>query len=105
MTNYPAAPEKGNWTKFVVNEFDLSEYDGTKIEIGFNYVNTDATAMAWELKNFRLTGVSDDSGVDGIDSENSPVYFFNLQGARVNNPENGIFIRVQGNKTQKVLVK
>lgn len=105
MTNYPAAPEKGNWTKFVVNEFDLSEYDGTKIEIGFNYVNTDATAMAWELKNFRLTGVSDNSGVDGIDSENSPVYFFNLQGARVNNPENGIFIRVQGNKTQKVIVK
>lgn len=103
MTNYPEVPEK-NWTKFVTNEFDLSEYDGSKIEIGFNYVNADAKAMAWELKNFKLTGIAD-SGVDGIEVENAPVYFYNLQGARVNNPENGIFIRVQGNKAQKVLVK
>ena len=34
-----------------------------------------------------------------------PVEYYNLQGVRVANPENGIYIRRQGNKVQKVLVK
>ncbi len=33
------------------------------------------------------------------------VRYFNLQGLEVSNPEGGIFIRVQGNKATKVLVK
>lgn len=33
---------------------------------------------------------------------NAPVEYFNLQGIRVANPENGIFIRRQGNKATKV---
>lgn len=37
-----------------------------------------------------------------IDDENAPVEYFNLQGVRVENPENGIFIRRQGSKTSKV---
>lgn len=37
--------------------------------------------------------------------ENSEVEYFNLQGIRVQNPENGIFIRRQGSKVSKVLVK
>ena len=36
---------------------------------------------------------------------NAPVEYYNLQGIRVANPENGIFIRRQGNKATKVLVK
>ena len=30
---------------------------------------------------------------------------FNLQGVRVANPENGLYIKRQGNKAEKVLVK
>lgn len=37
--------------------------------------------------------------------ENIPVEYFNLQGIRVANPENGLYIRRQGNKVSKVLVK
>ncbi len=37
--------------------------------------------------------------------ENAPVVYYNLQGIRVAEPENGIFIRVQGEKTTKVLLK
>ena len=37
--------------------------------------------------------------------ENAPVEFYNLQGVRVENPSNGIFIRRQGNNVSKVLVK
>jgi hypothetical protein len=37
--------------------------------------------------------------------ENAPVEYFNLQGVRVANPANGLFIRRQGNTATKVLVK
>lgn len=37
--------------------------------------------------------------------ENAPVEYYNLQGMRISNPENGIFIRRQGSKTSKVTIK
>lgn len=36
-------------------------------------------------------------------NENAPVVYFNLQGVRVDNPENGLFIKKQGNKVTKVI--
>lgn len=36
---------------------------------------------------------------------NAPVEYFNLQGIRVANPENGVYIRRQGNKVSKVYVR
>lgn len=47
------------------------------------------------------------TGIDSIVSEdsNAPVEYFNLQGVRVANPESGLYIRRQGNKVTKVLVK
>lgn len=39
---------------------------------------------------------------DFIDNSDAPVEYYNLQGMRVSNPENGIFIRRQGNKAVKV---
>ena len=42
-------------------------------------------------------------GVISIDTDqNAPVEYYNLQGVRVANPEGGIFIRRQGNKTTKI---
>lgn len=38
-----------------------------------------------------------------IDNNDCTVEYYNLQGVRVSNPENGIFIRRQGNKTIKVI--
>lgn len=50
--------------------------------------------------------VVDPSGVSGIEAdENAPVEYYNLQGVRVANPENGIFIRRQGKKVTKVMMK
>lgn len=48
----------------------------------------------------QVTGVEDVT-VD----ENAPVEYYNLQGVRVDNPENGIYIRRQGSKVSKVLVR
>lgn len=46
------------------------------------------------------------SGVENIESEENvaPVYY-NLQGVRVANPQNGLYIQVKGGKSSKVLVK
>lgn len=38
-------------------------------------------------------------------NENAPVEYYNLQGIRIAEPQNGIFIRRQGNRVSKVLVK
>ena len=40
-----------------------------------------------------------------VDNANAPVEYFNLQGIRVENPANGLYIRRQGNKVEKVYVK
>ncbi len=36
---------------------------------------------------------------------NAPVEYYNLQGVRIADPSNGIFIRRQGNKTSKIAIK
>ena len=40
-----------------------------------------------------------------VESNDAPVEYFNLQGLRVDNPQNGVYIRRQGNKTSKVLIR
>ena len=46
------------------------------------------------------------AGIEDITVDNNaPVEYYNLQGMRVENPANGIFIRRQGNKATKILVK
>lgn len=44
-------------------------------------------------------------GIDSINASNAPVMYFNLQGQRVINPQNGIYIRKQGNTTSKIILK
>lgn len=47
-----------------------------------------------------------ESGVTGIEAEaNADVEYFNIQGVRVANPGNGIFIRRQGSKVEKVVIR
>ena len=42
------------------------------------------------------------NGITGIEAENGEAVYFNLQGVRVQNPEKGIFIRVQNGKAVKI---
>lgn len=47
------------------------------------------------------------SGVEAVEAENdanAPVVYYNLQGQRVDNPEQGLYIRVQGKKATKVVL-
>lgn len=58
-----------------------------------------------EIVSYEAPGSFD--GVEDIvaDDANAPVEYYNLQGVRVANPENGLYIRVQGKKATKVLVR
>lgn len=46
------------------------------------------------------TGIADIT----VEDENAPIEYFNLQGVRVENPENGLYIRRQGNKVTKIVL-
>ncbi len=48
----------------------------------------------------KVTGIE-----DVVVEENASAEYYNLQGVRVAKPENGLYIRVQGGKATKVLVK
>ncbi len=63
------------------------------------------TAQRWFIDNIKFTGAAP-AGVDAVvaDTE-APVEYFNLQGIRVAQPENGLYIRRQGSTVTKVLVK
>ena len=50
------------------------------------------------------TGSVNDIIGDKFDNANGPVEFFNLQGQRVANPKNGLFIKRQGGKADKVIL-
>ena len=51
--------------------------------------------------------VVDMSGVEGVVAEtaDAEVEYFNLQGVKVVNPENGLYIRRQGGKVEKVVIR
>lgn len=66
------------------------------------------------LKYFNMPGVKNTSeykfgtsAIDAIDADDSdaPVEYFNLQGVRVDEPQNGLYIRRQGSTVTKVIVK
>lgn len=94
---------------------------GTSVTQGFGFLGIYGGPLGWGMENgvydisFTVTTGSsamisfvlhDDTGVAEIESssEDAPVYY-NLQGVRVANPENGIFIRRQGGKTTKVVIR
>lgn len=66
-------------------------------------VTPGAYDISWDLENTTVTFVAAGSAVETIDAENNaPAVYYNLQGVRVNNPKNGIFVKVAGNKAVKV---
>lgn len=58
------------------------------------------------LVKYALASPDQEASVNAIEvNEEAPVIYFNLQGVRVAEPANGIFIRVQGQNVSKVIVK
>ncbi len=53
----------------------------------------------------KMITISDVSGVAEIEDNAAPVEFYNLKGVKVSGTEPGIYVRRQGNKVSKVIVK
>ena len=66
--------------------------------------NYSVYAMKDGVKSVAKSIVADAAtGIAGIEAEDGEAVYFNLQGVRVQNPENGVFIRVQNGKAVKIV--
>ena len=76
-------------------------WDGKASEVNFTIAGT------VQLKTLTVTAKSNVGGVEDVTiaDENAPVEYFNLQGVKVANPENGLYIVRQGSKISKVIIK
>jgi hypothetical protein len=78
---------------------DANGKEGVYI-VNFNAQSVMAVYLMAE-EGYQAAGVS----TVAADDANAPKVYYNLQGVRVNNPENGLYIVKQGNTVTKTLVK
>lgn len=116
---FDAMPSGDSWT-FVDSKGAINGFDGQRIEIYFHYTSTAESAGTWEIKNVKVTGVKDDSGVEevllGADAvrvagnsiiapEGSRVFNLNGVVAGFENLPAGIYVVVTPREAVKVMVK
>lgn len=67
---------------------------------------TGVQKLVLDVDNMTLKVASEEGGVEGVEVEEAvaPVYY-NLQGVKVANPENGVYVVVRGAKVSKEVVK
>ncbi|MDE6339163.1 MAG: hypothetical protein K2K97_05180 [Muribaculaceae bacterium] len=104
---YPYAFEDGySW----LYHYDLTDPENAGFE--FEYYgricmagyNTDNSFFGYVYVDFWFNKPT--AAVDTIDaSADAPAVYFNLSGQRIDNPQGGIFIRKQGNKTSKIVIR
>lgn len=71
----------------------------------FDYTANKEYIFTYTVSTETLNIVPAETGaVSEIEMEDGTVVYFNLQGVQVENPENGLFIKVTGNKAQKVIL-
>lgn len=95
-----------------VVELELKEESNTLtfgLRKDYNQNNYWQPSFDYRLEYYDETyeGYTPNSGVEAVEvaDENAPVEYFNLQGVRVANPENGLFIVKQGNKVSKQVIR
>ena len=67
-------------------------------------VQAGSTANRVQIETTVNLTESSATAIDNVDVEMTPAEYYNLQGVKVENPEKGIFIKRQGNKTTKVVL-
>jgi hypothetical protein len=68
-----------------------------------NEIKLKGTDHYYVLENGVATGVEEIFGSESSDFETVAPVYYNLQGVRVENPTNGLYIKVTGSKSEKVL--
>ena len=76
------------------------------LENGVKFMSYSSYHFKLNLVDSKLT-VCGTTGVESVseDDVNAPVEYFNLQGVRVENPQNGLYIVRQGNKVSKQIIR
>lgn len=76
------------------------------------FVDTDGSRSAYyfadasiTLPEFTYTSAVDTVIPDPAIDENAPVEYYNLQGVKIANPGPGLYIRLQGSKAEKILIR
>ncbi|MCM1475726.1 MAG: hypothetical protein NC036_05700 [Muribaculaceae bacterium] len=76
---------------------------GEEVTINFHVAAGDGAVLSDNVA-YKVGETNSSVAVEVIEDVNAPVEFYNLQGIRVVNPENGLYIRRQGNKVTKVIL-
>ena len=106
LTAAPAPEAMNKWTYVDDYAIDLGAYEGKKIQIGYHYVADGTVCGGWQIKNILVKGKKSSAVSDiTVEDSDAPVVYYNMQGVRVANHANGLYIRVQGKKATKVLVR
>jgi hypothetical protein len=92
-------------------EFTSSESEGCILTVELTCIaegSATVTATVGDLTAtcnvFGLSGINT-VATDEVDNSNAPVEYYNLQGVRIANPQTGLYIRRQGNKAEKVIIR
>ena len=98
----PASIEANAVNEYSV-ELPLSNVKGNEYRVIALLTN----AMTGEIVNACQYSMTKDNGaaVEGLNASTAPVEYFNLNGQKVSDPSNGIYIRRQGTKTDKVILR
>ena len=99
----------GNVNYGVTSQIEADPYEATELIYNANNIVLDSDFEG--LITFTITGYhtakalfDSEAGVKNVEIDNNlPVEYFNLQGVRVENPENGLFIARQGKTVTKVV--
>lgn len=92
---------------FASTGLNLASEKGTKVA-GSLRNNRGDVLLVQAIKIFTYTQTEYPAGAGvadiEIDNSNAPVEYFNMQGVKVANPENGLYIRRQGSKVEKIML-
>lgn len=98
---FVANPEK--WYQYV--EFELTEPAKVWVGMGKDANTGDGYWHAWADQTLKM--LVEGAGVNEIsaENENAPIEYYTINGLKVNNPANGIYIVKQGSKVTKKIFK
>lgn len=85
--------DKHTWYHFDSEPFDFPETVSRYLK--------NRPSVSFFIEDEQLDGISNIND----DANNAETYYYNLQGMRVNEPSNGIYIRVRGTHVDKVYIK
>lgn len=99
--------DAADWTPLDGNTVEIEKINEDNHGKQFTFRAKHASGAVSDETAFAVNADGTTTGVESVEAEeaDAPVEYFNLQGVRVMNPDKGLFIRRQGNRVEKVMMK